>query len=89
MLQGLSDIYDPETHTVSNSDESTAKEALKVVLQVDRRVVLELGNGDSNNRQGDAASYASNFSFDPGSVQTNSAFNKRARFDEYYYYYVT
>jgi len=34
----------------------------------------------SNCSQGDAASYSSNFSFDPGSVKTTSAFSKRPRF---------
>lgn len=80
ILQGQSDVYDPESGTVTNKDESQTWEALKSFCQVDMQMVIDNNNEGSQQGNGDAASYASNFSFNPGSVRTNSAWSKRARF---------
>ena len=88
MLQSESDIYDADTETVTNNDESRAMEALRTCITVDMSMVLESQAEGQRSRQGDAASYAasyaSNFSFDPGSVRTNSnsAQSKKARFSQ-------
>ena len=80
MLQGRSDVYDLETQTVINNDEKTANEALRTFFHVDIQFILDSSDDNTNSTQGEAASYSSNFSFDPGSVKTTSALSKRPRF---------
>jgi len=85
-LQGESDTYDEESETVTNNDESKAMEALRSCVTLDMSMVLDSQAERPRSRQGDAASYAasyvSGFSFDPGSVRTNSAHSKKARFSQ-------
>lgn len=82
LLQGESDVYDPETRSVKNSDELQSSLAIRSCLHFDMQLVYDRHEDNAPSRQGESASYASNFSFDPGSIRTNSALAKRTRFSQ-------
>lgn len=87
VIQGQSETYDPLTRKVSNTDETASMAALQSSYYFDMQILHDRSQ-ERHQRdqpmgfQGDNHSVASNFSrvsFDPGSVATRSALNKRVR----------